>query len=150
MDNASRTDESVHANWVEQVDRRIGELAATGDFNTSDPKWVPIRLIALASGYMREVPSPGRRRNRLEFRIELLDRDLRTSLAPGTEWLTVSQITELTKISRPAVAREYEEWAALLYIERDKVAVIDGEIIMSVDCLSSKAKAGYYGEKGSH
>jgi hypothetical protein len=150
MDNASRNDETAHANWVKEVDKRIGELIATGNFHPLEPNWVPMRLIALATGYMREVPSAGRRGKRIEFRVELLQRGLRTSLTPGTEWLTIKQIAELTKRSRSAVASEYEEWASCLYTDRETTAVVDGELAASIDCLSPVEKAKYYGEKWRH
>jgi hypothetical protein len=150
MDNASKSDESVHTRWVAEVDKRIGELIATGAFHPLDQNWVPMRLIALATGYMREVPSRGGRGKRIEFRVELLQKDLRTSLPLGTEWLTIKQIAELTKRSRSAVASEYEEWASRLYADRETIAVVDGELAASIDCLSPMEKARYYGEKWRH
>ncbi len=143
MDNMSPTDPGVFKRWLREANERFGQLLESGRFVAKDPDWVPVRLVALATGYVREAKGKGSRRH-LEIRVELLDDDVhaRAKAAYGNvvEWLSVQQIAAISELSPQTVTGQYEDLAASLFKEDPNCAVIGGRVMVSSKVLSPRGK----------
>jgi len=143
MDNMSPTDPGVYERWLRESNERFGQLLDSGRFVAKDPDWVPVRLVALATGFVREVARRGSRKH-LEIRVELLDDDVRAKAqaAYGTdvEWLSVQQIAAISGISPNTVTKQYEDLAASLFRPDPVCAIIGGRVRVSSKILSAKGK----------
>ncbi len=150
MDNASQKDDSVHRGWLAETGERFSKLLQTGEYDSGSPDLVPLRLVALSTGYMREVSVPGYSEKKVEFRIELLEPNeqgrARESWGNAAEWLAPYQIAVVTDENVSTIEDDYEQLAANLWLNEENICIIGGQLRISVSSLSPEAKARYYRE----
>jgi len=151
MDNASLTDDSLHRTWLNETGERFSKLLETGEYDGGSPDWVPLRLVALSTGYMREISFPGCPERKVEFRIELLEPNeqarARSSCGEAIEWLTPDQIAAATGEDPRTVEDDYEQLSANLWLNEKNICIIGGQLRISLSSLSPEAQARYYKEK---
>lgn len=144
MDNMSPNDPGVYERWLRESEERFAFLLKSGRFVAKDPDWVPVRLAALATGYVREVSGPRGRPAHMEIRLELLENEVRDKAqvmyGSAVEWLSVQQISAISGLSTRTVTSQYEELAASLFTKDPLCSIVNGRVMVSTEILSPKGK----------
>ena len=130
--------------WEERTVQHLAAILKSGRFERANNS-IPERALALATGLMREARGRSKNGMKYQFRIELCceKERARTLFGEETEWLTVSQISQLEGISRRASLREYQATAARLFAHRDAMWIHQGEIHYSTDLLTSEERTRF-------